>query len=147
MPAARRVRILVAVLASLSLAGCGSAGGNGQIDGWAIGEESPCAPNDARCLQMIEVATKRLDERDARHSPIVNVSVHAEGMYPNEDGEMGQLFRSGGFPTVIVFVLADGSRRAIGVKYVLNDEVPTAFDHGPERRPGRGADSTPAPTT
>jgi hypothetical protein len=95
---------------------------------------------------MVEVATGRLDDRDPGHAPIVQVSVHAEGMYPNDDGEMGQLFRSGGFPTIVVFVLADGSRRAIGVKYVLNDDVPTAFDHGPERRPGRGGDGAPAPT-
>ena len=96
---------------------------------------------------MIEVATKRLDQRDGGHAAVVQVSVHAEGLYPNEDGDMGQLFRSGGFPTVIVFVLADGSRRAIGVKYVLNDEVPTTYDHGPERREGHTNQQAPAPTT
>jgi hypothetical protein len=140
-------RIVVGLLTGVLLAACGSHEANGQIDGWAIAEEEPCAPNDAQCLEMIEVATKRLDGRDAGHAPIVKVSVHAEGLYPDDDGDMGQLFRSGGFPTVIVFVLADGSRRAIGVKYVLNDEVPTTYDHGPERLPGGGGDDpAPAPT-
>jgi hypothetical protein len=138
---------VVGLLTSLLLVGCISNSQNGQVDGWSIGEEAPCAANDARCLQMIEVATERLDDRDLGHAPIVQVSVHAEGMYPNDDGELGLLFRSGGFPTIVVFILADGTSRAIGVKYVLNDEVPTAFDHGPERRPGRGADGAPAPTT
>jgi hypothetical protein len=95
---------------------------------------------------MVEVATKRLAERDAGHAAIVQVSVHVEGMYPNDDGSMGEVIRSGGPPEVVVFVLADGSRRAIGVKYVLNDDIPTTYDHGPERRGGRGGDGAPAPT-
>ena len=127
---------LVLVLA-LVVAGCGllQLGEHGQVDGWAIGKEMPCAPENARCQKMIEVATKRLGERDPSHAAIVEVSVHEEGLYPNDDGNMGPVYRSGGFPSVVVFVLADGSRRAIGVKYVLNDDIPTAYDHGPERQP------------
>ena len=134
-----RLRVLVCLLATLVVAGCNSGGLAGQVDGWSIGEAVACTPADGRCQQMIEVARKRLDDRDAHHPPIVQVSVHEEGMYPNEDGDgMGRVYRSGGFPTIIVFVLADGTRRAIGVKYVLNDDVPTTYDHGPERRPGGG---------
>jgi len=141
------VRLRVAgLLASLLLTGCSSPGQIGQVDGWSIGVGAACAPNDARCLQMVEVATARLDERDAGHAPIAQVSVHAEGMYPNDDGSMGEVIRSGGPPKVVVFVLADGSRRAIGVKYVLNADIPTTYDHGPERRGGREGDGAPAPT-
>ena len=139
--------VLAGLLASLVLAACSQGGVAGQVDGWSIGDQVACGPAEARCQQMIEVATKRLDGRDSGHPPVMQVSVHAEGMYPNDDGTMGLVFRSGGFPTIIVFVLADGTRRAIGVKYVLNDDVPTAFDHGPERRSGGGGNEAPAATT
>lgn len=132
------LRVLAGLLASLVLAACDWSALSAQVDGWSIGEAAACAPADARCQQMIEVATKRLDERDSGHPPVASVTVHEEGMYPNEDGSMGLVLRSGGPPTIILFVLADGTRRAIGVKYVLNADVPTAFDHGPERRGGRG---------
>jgi hypothetical protein len=95
---------------------------------------------------MIEVATARLDERDPGHAPIVEASVHVEGMYPNDDGSMGEVIRSGGPPKVVLFVLADGSRRAIGVKYVLGADTPTTYDHGPERRGGSGGDGAPVET-
>jgi hypothetical protein len=139
-------RVTIALLASTLLLGCYAAGVAGQVDGWAIGEATPCGPNDARCLRMIEVATTRLDERDLDHPPIVQVSVHAEGVYPDDDGDMARITRSGGSTTVIVFTLADGSRRAIGVKYVLRAEIPTTYDHGPERVPGGGGDDLPAST-
>ena len=142
-----RLRVVVGLLASVLLVACGAGGTNGQVDGWSIGEEMACAPADAQCQKMIVVATERLDGRDPGHPPVVHLSVHAEGMYPNEVGDgMGLVYRSGGFPTIIVFVLADGSRRAIGVKYVLRDDIPTAFDHGPERRPGGGGDVGPVST-
>jgi hypothetical protein len=139
-------RVLTGLLASLALAACTLGGVSGQVDGWSIGEQLACAAIDARCQQMIAVATKRLADRDAGHPPVAQVSVHAEGMYPNDDGSMGTVIRSGGPPTIVVFVLVDGSRRAIGVKYVLNADVPTAYDHGPERRSGGGGDNAPAPT-
>jgi hypothetical protein len=141
------LRVIGGLLASLVLAACYLGAVAGQVDGWSIGEPVACAPTDARCQQMIEVATKRLDDRDSGHPPVTQVSVHAEGMYPNTDGGgMGLVIRSGGPPTIIVFVLADGSRRAIGVKYVLNDDVPTTYDHGPERREGGGWDQGPVET-
>ena len=59
---------------------------------------------------------------------------------------MALIIRSGGSWTVILFALADGSRRAIGVKYVLNNDIPTTHDHGPERRSGGGGDQLPAQT-
>ena len=140
------LRVFAGLFVGLMVAACNVVGVAGQVDGWSIAEQMPCAPPDSRCQKMIEVATKRLDDRDSLHAPVVQVSVHAEGMYPNDDGSMGLVLRSGGPPTIIVFVLDDGTRRAIGVKYVLNDEIPTAYDHGPERRGGRGGDGAPAPT-
>ena len=144
--AAGGLRVLAGLLASLILAACTWGSTSGQVDGWSIGKQLACAASDARCQRMIEVATKRLDERDSLHPAVAQVRVHEEGMYPNDDGSMGLVIRSGGPPTIVVFVLIDGSLRAIGVKYVLNDDVPTAFDHGPERRSGGGRDEAPAPT-
>ena len=139
--------MLVGLLASVLLAACNAGGVDGQVDGWSIGEEMACAPADAQCQKMIEAATERLDGRDPGHAAVVRVSVHAEGMYPNEPGPgMGMIIRSGGFPTIIVFVLADGTRRAIGVKYVLRDDFPTTYDRGPERRQGGGGDQGPVET-
>jgi hypothetical protein len=142
-----RLCVVPGLLASLVLAACNLGGIKGQVDGWSIAEQLPCAATDARCQRMIEVATERLNERDPAHPPVAQVSVHAEGMYPNDDGSMGSVIRSGGPPTIIVFVLTDGTSRAIGVKYVLNDDLPTAFDRGPERRGGVGGNNAPAPTT
>ncbi len=142
-----RTFLAVALLAAVALGACTShEGPNGQVDGWSIGEAAQCRGDDSRCRAMIQIATERLAGRDFGHAAIVRTTLHQEGLYPNRDGELGQIFYSGGPPTIVVFQLADGSRRAIGVKYVLRDEIPSAFDRGPERRPGRGADGTPAPT-
>jgi hypothetical protein len=143
-----RTLLAAAVLAVVALAACATSheGPNGQVDGWSIGEVAQCQGGDAPCRLMVQVATERLASRDLGHAHIVQATLHEEGLYPNRDGELGQIFYSGGSPSVVLFQLADGSRRAIGVKYVLRDEIPTTYDHGPERRPGRGADGTPAPT-
>ncbi len=143
-----RLRALAGLLASLVLAACNLGAVPGQVDGWSIGGHVSCAPADARCQQMIEVATKRLDQRDPGHPAVAIVTVHEEGLYPNDEGGgEGFIIRSGGPPTVIVFVLEDGSRRAIGVKYVLTNDVPTTYDHGPERRDVEPGNEAPAQTT
>ena len=95
---------------------------------------------------MIEVATTRLASRDLFHAPVLETTLHEEGLYPNRDGELGPVVRSGGSPMIVLFQLADGTYRAIGVKYVLRDEIPSAFEYGPKRRPGRGGGGAPAPT-
>jgi hypothetical protein len=137
----------VALLALVAIAGCiGSGPPVNMVDGWSIAEGRPCLAGDAKCLAMVEVATTSLAGRDPGHPPIDRVSLHAEGLYPDGDGVLGQIIRSGGPPSVVVFQLTDGTRRAIGVKYVLRDEFPTAFEYGPERRPGRGGGGPPAPT-
>jgi hypothetical protein len=143
-----RSMLAITLLAAVALAACATSheGPNGQVDGWSIGKVAQCQGDDARCRAMIQVATERLASRDPSHAQIVQATLHEEGLYPNRDGELGQIFRSGGFPSIVLFHLADGSRRAIGVKYVLRDDIPTTYDHGPERRPGRGADGPPAPT-
>lgn len=139
--------VVVALLALAAMAGCAGGGQPGSlVDDWAIGEAAPCASEDAKCLAMVEVATTALASRDPGHAPILQTTLHEEGLYPNRDGELGQLFRSGGSPMVVLFQLADGTHRAIGVKYVLRDDIPTAYEYGPKRRPGRGAEGTPAPT-
>jgi hypothetical protein len=143
----RALGVVVALLVLAALAGCTGAGlGDSLVDDWSIGEGHACASDDARCLAMVEVATKALAGRDAGHAPILQATLHEEGLYPNRDGELGQVFRSGGPPAVVLFQLADGTHRAIGVKYVLNDDIPTAYEYGPGRRPGRGGGGAPAPT-
>ncbi len=143
-----RLRALAGPLASLVLAACNLVGVPGQVNGWSIGEVQVCTVTDARCQKMIEVATQRLAELEPQHSPVVQVTVHEEGLYPNDEGDgEGFIIRSGGPPTVIVFVLEDGSRRAIGVKYVLTNDVPTTYDHGPERRDVEPGNEAPVQTT
>lgn len=73
-------------------------------------------------------------------------SARFDRLLAHRDGVLGPVARSGGSTTIVLFQLADGSRRAIGVRYELRDELPSAYDRGPERRPGRGGDGAPAPT-
>ena len=124
-------------------------GANSLVDGWAIGEATPCAAGDAACQARVDVATAALAARDPNHAAIVSAVLHAEGLYPNEDGDLGQLFRSGGFPDVVLFELADGSHRAIGVRDEPiggNKTQPHAYGHGPERREGHTYRGEPAAT-
>jgi len=146
---------LRALLAALVLASCGAAvssvGPNTIVNGWAIGDASACAGDESVvCAAFIEVATERLGGRDVGHASIVSAVVHAEGLYPNLDGDLGPVFRSGmgGFCCVVLFQLADGTYRGIGVGRVPTqaNQPPYTFDIGPERRDEHTDTRTPAPT-
>jgi hypothetical protein len=96
--------VAVATCASILL-GCGSPKGT-VIDGWPIGANVPdCAGRTftPSCDQLIAAAEAALDARDGRHAAIVDVHLYYEANPP---------IREGG-NTVAVFVLGDGSRRAI----------------------------------
>ena len=84
------------------------------VDDWSVGTERSCAGD--QCVSAVDAATEGLSLRDPAHAAIVRVTVHDDGLYPcrNTD-DLVQVFRSGGFPTIVLFELADGSRRAIGV--------------------------------
>jgi hypothetical protein len=143
-----RSRFVIGLVAAVVLASCGAGheSANGQVDGWSIGEGGPCTADVVRCEQMVDEATRHLAEREPNHPLIVAVTVHQDGLYPNLDGDLGVIFRSGGPPTIVLFRLADGTRRAMGLKYVLTDEIPTIFDHGPELRDEHSENRTAAPT-
>lgn len=143
----RSRRAVLALLIVVALAGCRQIGPNSRVDGWSLGEAATCGVGHDDCAEMIEVATEVLAGRDRGHALILEATVYTEGLYPNDAGVLAPIWRSGGFPSVVLFLLADGSHRAIGVKYVLNDDRPIAFEHGPERREGGGGDEAPAPTT
>lgn len=85
------------------------------VDGWSVGPGQSCATGET-CAATIDAATDGLAARDPGHAPIVRVTVHEDGLYPcrNSD-DLVQVFRSGGFPIIVLFELEDGSRRAIGV--------------------------------
>jgi hypothetical protein len=141
---------LVVVTGTLVIAGCGATavGENSIVNGWSIGPEASCG---ADCAEVIAVATERLSGRDPGHPPILGTTIHAEGLYPNRDGDLGQIFRSGmaGFSGVVLFHVADGSYRAVGYGRLpphLGDKLIT-FDFGPERRPGRTEPHQPPAAT
>jgi hypothetical protein len=73
--------------------------------------------------------------------------VHGEGLYPNLDGEPGQVFYGGGGPSgVVLFQLADGTYRAIGVGQVPSQHVVFPIDRGPGVRQEHTEFRPPAPT-
>ena len=141
--------LALAMLTAAVLSGCGvyEVGPNTIVNGWSIGEESPC---EAGCEDVISAATERLAGRDPLHAPIIRTTLHAEGLYPNDDGDLGQIFRSGmgGFSGVVLFQLGDGTYRAIGYGRLPPHlgSKPTTRDFGPERRPGRTDHGIPFPT-
>lgn len=84
------------------------------VDDWSVGTERSCAGDE--CVPAIDAATEGLAGRDPGHPAVVRVTVHDDGLYPcRNTNDLIQVFRSGGFPTIVLFELADGSRRAIGV--------------------------------
>ena len=144
---------LVAVLSLAALAGCNagvtSVGPNTVVNGWSIGDLGGCAQPGA-CAKLIDAARAGLDAREPGHPAVVTATYHGEGLYPNLDGDLGQIFRSGagGFTGVVLFLLADGTYRAIGVGQLPPHlgERPLTFDYGPERRDEHTEHQPPAPT-
>lgn len=113
---------------AILLGACGIPSQVNVVDGWPIGGAASCA--DVGCDELLRVAGHALDVRDAGHAGIVSTSVHELGVLVDERGNQLLNVYSGGPPSVVRFELADGSVRAVGVKWVLGDEL-IGMDWGP----------------
>ena len=130
-------RLLFSV--ALVLVACGPFGPSPLVDGWPIGDEYACS--DPACAPFMEIAIDGLEDRDAGHAPIARATLHELGVLIGDDGKPVLLVYSGGQPSVVLFELADGSTRAIGVKYIGISDEASAMPWGPafdyEAPPGR----------
>jgi hypothetical protein len=81
------------------------------IDGFPIGNPTPCVQH---CAEWTQLARTALDQRDPNHAEIAVVRMFNEGHIPDLYGP-GVLYTRSGRLTVVVFDLADGSVRATGV--------------------------------
>ena len=104
---------LVTVVTTTIVAGCSDwRPQEPSIAGWPLGYETPCdipdAPDPKYDRVAIAVTSVRVEE-----SEITEVHCYGEGAYLR-GGEPFLLTRSGGV-TIVVFTLADGSRRGVGV--------------------------------
>jgi hypothetical protein len=90
------------------------------IDTWPIGPEIGCNyeelfPNTS-CAEIIAVGHAGLDERNAGHAPVASTEFHERGVdLDPATGRPAIHIGSGPCCAVLVFRLADGSVRAIGV--------------------------------
>ena len=106
---------------ALAFTACGPLGPNPVVDGWPVGNEYACS--DPRCEPFIDVAIDGLAIRDRGHAPIVAATLHELGELLGPDGQPEMLVFSGGPPSVVLFLLADGSHRAIGVRAAIGGDV------------------------
>ena len=81
------------------------------VDGFPIGEPTPCAQH---CAEWTRLARAALDEREHAHVEVVGARTFREGHIPDLYGP-GVLYTRSGTLTVVVFDLPDGSIRATGV--------------------------------
>jgi hypothetical protein len=130
------VRRLLLTLA-IAVAACDLPEPVALVDGWPVGAVYGCS--EPRCEPYIRVAVDGLDGRDAGHAPIIGATLHELGLMVGTDGRPVSLAYSGGQPSVVLFQLADGSVRAIGVKYHGVSRQASAVDWGP------GLDHGPPP--
>jgi hypothetical protein len=112
-------------------------------DGWKVGalETCPAGPIptsrpavgqpslwdcDASLAVWLSAARDGFDRRDPSHAPVVRATLHR--IASNE-------VSAGFFREVVVFELADGSVRAIGVSHISVDYASpvTAIDYGPDK--------------
>jgi len=131
--------IAAALLTALFLTACGPSGPSPVIDGWPVGHAYVCS--DPACKPYLEIGVDGLAGRDPGHAAIVSVTLHELGVLIGSNGQPVLLVYSGGQPSVVLFQLADGSTRAIGVKYIGVSREASALDWGPgldyEPPPGR----------
>ena len=124
--------VVVASLLAFDVGGVGSALGvqsrppaDPVIDGWVVGVERPDEP------ARIDVATELLANRYPGHAAVVRASVHDEGIYYDKPGQRVLWTRSGSCCEVVLFELADGSKRAVGTGSPGISQTVMAFETGP----------------
>jgi hypothetical protein len=117
------------VAVGLVLAACGSDGPSPVVDGWPVGDAYACS--NPACEPFLRIGVDGLAGRDPGHAAIVDATLHELGVLIGSDGEPVLLVYSGGQPSVVLFRLADGSSRAIGVKYIGVSREASALDWGP----------------
>jgi hypothetical protein len=83
------------------------------VDGFPIGAPATCAPD--RCDEWVRLARSVLEDRDPAHAEVINVRIYLEDLTNPLLFEPGVLHRRSGTLVVVVFELADGSKRAAGV--------------------------------
>ena len=120
----------LAAAASLTAIGCSSVAPNTIVNGWSIGDVQAC--NDPRCAAQIPVVLAALEEYRPDHPTLVEMTIHAEGVYPRGDGTAAEPFRTEGCCHVALFQFADGSIYAIGVGYLATSDEPVAVPRGRE---------------
>jgi hypothetical protein len=128
-----RLVVATVLLSAGILAACGvtTLSENQFIDGWSVGDASPCTRGPELCDLLLATALEGFNERNPLHPPVVDAAFHAEGLYRDSHGNLERVYRSGGTISVVVFRLADGSYRAIGVGWAgvgHPPEPPQAFD-------------------
>ncbi len=104
---------VAAVLLGLVIAGCGPVAPNTIVNGWSVGEALACT--DEHCLEELRVAETALERQDAGYLPVMSLTIHREGLYPQPDGTMVAGHSAGGCCRVALFRFLDGSLLAFGV--------------------------------
>ena len=123
----KSLAILMGLAVGVAMIACGRLVSDPVIDGWPIGAPT----NDClrgSCELMIDAARARLDIRNRGHADVVTVTIHEVGKVVNAQGQIVLTNGSGGPPRVVLFELADGTRRAIGVGYPGISKDPVAMD-------------------
>jgi hypothetical protein len=118
-----------------SIAGLSRPPADPVIDGWVVGDE---LPHDSA---YVDPATDLLAELHPEHAPVARASLHSEGIYYDKDGRQILWTRSGDCCLVVLFELADGSKRAIGAGKPGVSPTVMAFEIGPARELAGATDS------
>jgi hypothetical protein len=83
------------------------------VDGFPIGAPATCAPRI--CDEWIRLALSALEDREPAHAQVLNVRTYYEDLTNPVLYDPKVVHRRTGTVVVVVFELADGSRRATGV--------------------------------
>jgi len=126
-----RVRLALILVVLLAACDPGSTPPDPIVDGWPIGAEQSCSPDDARCTALMPAALSFFEQHNRQHQTVVRATLHREGSLVDAQGTHILMTRSGACCSVALLELADGSIRAIGVGYPGVSQTPMAFDIGP----------------
>lgn len=120
----------IALAVLLTAAACAPLRESPVVDGWPVGDPLDCTTSGARCPELLAAATAGLGVRDPGHAPIVQATLHVEGVVFDDKGNQILWTRSGACCNVARFELADGSVRAMGVGYPGSPKTPSPSTTG-----------------